>query len=59
MLEALNGMGVDVCYASRDVKLVSEDWRDKSPWPVTLAYMYAFTRGKVPAKMAVPKAVKF
>lgn len=58
MLGRLNALDIDICYATRDVKLVGKDWKDKTPWPVKLAYLTAFHRGKAPSRMAVPKAVQ-
>lgn len=57
ILARLHTAGVDVCYARRDTKLTSAQWVDKAPWPVSIMYCSAFTRGKVPGKMAVPKQV--
>lgn len=58
MLGRLNALGIDICYSTRDVKLVGKDWKDKTPWPVKLVYLTAFHRGKAPTKMVVPKAVQ-
>lgn len=58
ILMQLNAAGVDVCFSSRDVKLVGVHWKDKTPWAVKIMYLSAFTRGKTPGKMAVPKRVQ-
>jgi transcriptional regulator with XRE-family HTH domain len=56
-IDALDANGVSVCYATRDTKLVGKDWVDKTPWPVTLIYLSAFTKGKVPPNLAVARKV--
>jgi transcriptional regulator with XRE-family HTH domain len=58
-IDALDAAGVSVCYATRDTKLVGKDWVDKTPWPVTLIYLSAFTKGKVPPKLAVARKFAF
>jgi transcriptional regulator with XRE-family HTH domain len=58
LLEQLNAAKIDVCYATRKVKLINPDWKDPSPWPVEFVYLSAFHQGKVPAKMAVQRTVQ-
>lgn len=57
-VDALDDAGISVCYAIRNTKLVGRDWVDKTPWPVKIVYLTAFTKGKVPPKMAVPHEVR-
>jgi transcriptional regulator with XRE-family HTH domain len=60
MLKQLKAAGIDVCYAVRKTKLTfTHPEADKTPVPATLMYCSAFTRGKVPGKMAVPRQVRF
>jgi transcriptional regulator with XRE-family HTH domain len=54
-LDALATTGICICYATRETRLVGADWRDTTPWPVTLVYLTACEKGKALPKMAVPK----
>jgi transcriptional regulator with XRE-family HTH domain len=58
-LDALHKAGFSVSYARRDTKLVGKDWADKSPWPVTIAYLAVSTKGSAPKWICAPRQVSF
>jgi transcriptional regulator with XRE-family HTH domain len=57
-LDALRSAGVSVCCSTRKTTLAGSNWVDKTPWPVTVLYVFAFGVGKEPSVIAVEKAVR-
>lgn len=57
-IEGLDARGVSLAVTRRQTKLVGENWADKTPWPVSLIYLTAFPKGKVPAQIAMPRKVQ-
>jgi transcriptional regulator with XRE-family HTH domain len=58
-IDELESMEVSVCYAIRETSIVGKGWPDKRPMEVRLIYLSASTKGKMPAKIAVPKRIEF
>jgi transcriptional regulator with XRE-family HTH domain len=56
-LDALDKAGYSVSYARRDTKLVGENWADKTPWAVTIAYLMVYPKGSEPKVLLVPRKV--
>jgi len=54
-IDALGSGGFSVTYARRDTKLVGQNWADKTPWPVTIAYLVVFPKGREPKLLLVSK----
>src|SRR5262249_33628201 len=57
-LVALTKVGFSVCSALRNTRLVGQTWADKTPWEVTIAYVFVARSDQEPRRVAVPKAVK-
>jgi hypothetical protein len=55
-VDDLSKLGVSLCYATRKTKLVVQP--DKTPWPVTIAYLAPYKKGAEPSKIAVKKALE-
>ena len=58
-LDALRKEGFSVSYARRDTNLVSQNWTDKTPWPVSIAYLVASQKGSEPKLICAPRRVSF
>ncbi|MBI3526995.1 MAG: helix-turn-helix transcriptional regulator [Betaproteobacteria bacterium] len=59
LLDSLFAANISVVIATRDVKLMSPSWPDKTPWPVTVLHMAAFEKGAEPKEIWVRRQVKF
>lgn len=57
-LATLNKAGFSVCFALRNTKLVGQNWADKTPWPVTIGYVFVAPSGREPKQIAVLKAIQ-
>jgi transcriptional regulator with XRE-family HTH domain len=51
-LDALDAMGVSLCYACRDTKLVGY------PSPITVVYLAAYPKGHEPEHLIVPRRIR-
>ena len=57
-LDSLKAAKISVVIATRDVKLTSSTWSDKTAWPVTVFYMVAFETGAEPKELAVRRQIR-
>ena len=57
-LDRLGQAGFSVSYALRDTKLIGQNWTDKTPWAVTIAYLAVYPRGSEPRVICAPKQVR-
>jgi transcriptional regulator with XRE-family HTH domain len=57
-LDILGKSGYSISYAHRETKLVGENWADKTPWAVTLAYLVVFPKGNEPKVLIAPRHVQ-
>lgn len=57
-LDTLHKAGYSICCARRDTKLVGRDWKDKTPWPVSILYLIVCPKGSEPKMVFVPRQVK-
>jgi len=56
-LDSLRKEGFSVSYARRDTKLVNQNWKDKTPWPVSIAYLVASPKDSEPKLICAPRRV--
>jgi transcriptional regulator with XRE-family HTH domain len=56
-LDMLGKAGYSISYARRETKLVGENWADKTPWAVTVAYLVVFPKGNEPKALIAPRQV--
>ena len=56
-LDTLRAAGFSVTYARRNTKLVSQNWADKTPWPVTIVYLVVHPTGHEPKMIVVSRKV--
>jgi len=56
-MDALAKAGFSLSCAQRSTKLVGENWKDKKPWPVSIAYVVVSLKGQEPKILLVPREV--
>lgn len=56
-LEALKQAGISMCYATRKAYLVTRNWKNQTPFPVTIAYAIVAPKGEEPAHVSVLRSV--
>jgi hypothetical protein len=59
LADTLHKAGFSVSYARRDTKLIGKDWKDKTPWPVSIAYLAVCPKGSEPKVICAPRQVRF
>jgi transcriptional regulator with XRE-family HTH domain len=57
-LDALHKAGFSICCARRDTKLVGRDWKDKTPWPVSILYLIVCPKGSEAKMVFAPRQVR-
>lgn len=54
-IDALRGLDVSLCYATRKVAI--KGLPDAKPWPTTVLYLIAFPLGKEPTEFSTSRSV--
>jgi transcriptional regulator with XRE-family HTH domain len=57
LVDSIRKQGFSICYGVRRTKLTNDSWINKTPWPVTIGYVFAVPVGSEPKLVAVPKTI--